>query len=575
MKRARSLAPLLALTCLCTSAAADDLRDALRDYRRSISRPALYLRVKAIEALAKTRDPKALKQLVRRYKRPEPPEQHVRYLVAGVCAETFTGEEHGEAWAAWLAKEDAREDAWLWYLGQRVRARYAGSAPLREAIADERLDPFLRAASLHALARSETPAATLEAISTLLAAGGPEVKKRDELERAVLVEACAAALSRCARKRGTPEFSQAIERVIDQLERDDLLARTPWVIGRRLATTLGVEELYTSAEAWRKLLAVKQANQAAAGTPGRTRLRSVALGPGRSVPRFFGIEGTGSRVAFLIDCSDSMLKPLTEEEKEEIKRRPVTGSARRHDKRGQPQSDPPQGDPPQGDPPQELDELSKQLPWSRIHSRFDAAREALKLSLQALGPKMQYVVIPFGKYAELLGDGLALASPRNVQRTIRKLDGIQAKRGGPDRPHGTLMGYTNLHGALLDAFQVTERGQLDEAEHLAERGFTEGIETIFVLSDGAPSWDDFEAVDRNDQDLDSGDPETGKAGGKSATLTFYGPYVFVNHLLRDVIRLNLFRQAEIHCVGIGEANPRLLEVMAEVGLGQFRSISSP
>ncbi|HBP23848.1 MAG TPA: hypothetical protein DEA08_39480 [Planctomycetes bacterium] len=571
MKRVRSLAPLLALTCLCTSAAADDLRDALRDYRRSISRPALYLRVKAIEALAKTRDPKALKQLVRRYKRPEPPEQHVRYLVAGVSAESFTGDEHGEAWATWLDKEDAREDAWLWYLGQRVRARHAGSAPLLEAIASAKLDPFLRAASLHALARTESVEATLKAISSLLAEGGPEVKKKDELGRAVLVEACAAALSRCGRKRGTPEFSQAIERVIDQLERDDLLPRTPWVIGRRLATTLGVEELYTSADAWRKLLAVKQANQAAEGTPGRTRLRSVSLGPGRSVPRFFGIEGTGSRVAFLIDCSDSMLKPLTEEEKEEIKRRPVTGSARRHDKGGKPQADPPAQ--PRDQP--EQDELSKKLPWERIHSRFDAAREALKLSLQALGPKMQYVVITFGQYAELLGQGLAEASPRNVKLTLRKLDAIQAKRGGPDRPHGTLMGYTNLHGALLDAFQVTERGQLDELEHLAERGFSEGIETIYVLSDGAPSWDDFEAVDRNDQDLSSGDPETGKAGGKSPTLNYYGPYVFVNHLLRDVIRLNLFRQAEIHCIGIGEANPRLLQVMSDVGLGQFRSISSP
>jgi hypothetical protein len=32
--------------------------------------------------------------------------------------------------------------------------------------------------------------------------------------------------------------------------------------------------------------------------------------------------------------------------------------------------------------------------------------------------------------------------------------------------------------------------------------------------------------------------------------------------------MNLFRKAEIHCVGIGEANHDLLRRIADIGLGQ-------
>jgi hypothetical protein len=187
---------------------------------------------------------------------------------------------------------------------------------------------------------------------------------------------------------------------------------------------------------------------------------------------------------------------------------------------------------------------------------------------------MHYVVIPFGHRAKLLGDqGLVLATKENLRRTVRVLDAIRARPGDAERPNGRLMGYTNLHGALLDAFQVTESGQLSKQEHVAEPGFAEGVETVFVLSDGAPSWDDFNAVDKNDDNINSGDPESGAQGRKVPTLNFYGPYVFVNHLLRDAIRLNLFRQVEIHCIGIGEANAQLLEILAKVGQGEFHSIT--
>ena len=73
--------------------------------------------------------------------------------------------------------------------------------------------------------------------------------------------------------------------------------------------------------------------------------------------------------------------------------------------------------------------------------------------------------------------------------------------------------------------------------------------------------------------MTSGDPESGRQGKKAATLNFYGPYTFPRHLLRDLVRLNMFRRVEIHCVGIGEANASLLKGMAQIGGGEFRSVS--
>jgi hypothetical protein len=451
-------------------------------------------------------------------------------------------------------------------LGQRVRLGNVGPEPLLAAIGDETLDPFLRTASLLALARSQREPETLKAITSTLSEGGPTIKKRkDTLGKVVLVEACAAALGRCRSLLGTPEFTDAANLVINQLERADLFERSPWVIARQLAIALGIDRLYLEAGLWRKAL-MAQESKTVKPEEGATRARPVKLGVGRSIPRFLGIEGTGDRIAFLIDCSDSMLKPLTPKEVEEIKRRPTTGG-KRYEKKGSADDDAPKED---------GTDFSKLLPWDTIETRFDAAREALKLSLKSLGKDMQYVVILFGHDAEFLaGQGLAYATEENLRRSTRALRGLRAKRADAEHPHGQLRGYTNAHGALRDAFQVTESGQLDRDEHVARPGFLEGISTIFVLSDGAPSWDDFNAVDKNDQNLNSGNPETGKQGEKAPTLNFYGPYTFVNHLLRDAIRMNLFRNVEIHCIGIGEANAALLRVLAQIGQGEFRSISSP
>ena len=53
------------------------------------------------------------------------------------------------------------------------------------------------------------------------------------------------------------------------------------------------------------------------------------------------------------------------------------------------------------------------------------------------------------------------------------------------------------------------------------------------------------------------------------TATFYGPYAIASWLLDDLRRLNLLRHVEIHCVGLGEYDPRLLQAMARAGKDRF------
>lgn len=47
-----------------------------------------------------------------------------------------------------------------------------------------------------------------------------------------------------------------------------------------------------------------------------------------------------------------------------------------------------------------------------------------------------------------------------------------------------------LHGGLRLAYRITDRGVLGESEYVDPSGRERGADTIFLLSDGEPTWDD-------------------------------------------------------------------------------------
>jgi hypothetical protein len=136
-------------------------------------------------------------------------------------------------------------------------------------------------------------------------------------------------------------------------------------------------------------------------------------------------------------------------------------------------------------------------------------------------------------------------------------------------PDGELRGGTNLHGGLCEALSLSSKGAAKEAAFVDPAVLTEGCDTVFLLTDGVPSLDEFGAEDK-----DYGEGEqvlNTEYNAKVARLprtVYHGPFVVGDWLVRDIARLNTFHRARIHCVGIGEASMGLLREIADIGHGE-------
>lgn len=559
----------------------------LKRYEEFMKRPALFIRTRGIVRFAKTGEVKALKVLSKRYASPENPKDHIQYLVAGIAGEELKSEETVETWKAWMSGYKKAPHSWLWYSGLQVQGEKEGSDPISELALNRKNDVFIRAAAIESLTKRQQSGALLKLIPELLGYTPPEAagsgtrtrkKKKKKLDKGlaklVILESCAHALIACKSEIGKKAFTDAATAVIEMLDEKKLPYRTKLVVARALARTFDLEVLHLTSQPWLDILAGKsdEARRDAAGQGG-TRTRAAEKG-GVSTSSFMGITGTGTRIAFVVDMSDSMLTPLTKAEKDQLKR-PTTGGVSKR-------KGPPTGTGARGQDAEKAKKKKKpdpldpaNLPWDKINNRFEAMRECLKLALRGLNKKTQFCVVLFGTKAGPLikGKGFIPASKRNIAYVIQQLDKIKTGAKSSSRQYGTLQGNTNIHGGLLEAFRATSGPAIKAYEHVAAPGFLTGADTIFLLSDGAPSWDNFPAQDKREKDINTGDPETGQKLPDQDIVNYYGPYAQADHLTRDLVRMNLFRKARIHCIGIGEADPQLLQQIAEIGGGQFRSIS--
>ena len=508
--------PLLigALAAVVPAAPAEDpFVKAKALWKRNINRPPLTFRLGAMRAMAKTKDARAIKLLAERYGSPRLPKDHERYLLARMAGEFLKDPKHAEALWQWMRKHRKDEDGWLWFNVLGAEARGKDLARIARLIRAKG-NVFVRAAALEALAAAGRPE-VLDLIPAML--GHP-----------VTAESAAAVLRRRKNDLGTPEFREAALPVIALLDANQTGARTKLVIARQLARVFGVQDVTTEAVYWRRLLHYEEVKD----SKGYTRAKG---------PRFFGIRATGARVVYLIDMSDSMTARLTSLEKSAARVR--------------------------------LPDLK--LPWDTLGSRFDLARACLKLSLTQLSDGTRFMIVGFGGDARVFRStkGLVRATRGNIIAAVRELDAIDPKPKTKDRPYGKLRGATNVHGAVRRAFQVRGRKLVREHEHVL--GFRDGADTVFVLSDGLPTKDDFGAQDRFKGGKMTKDSETGETVERGAgSAVYYGPYRGVANLLGDVARLNLFRKVEMHCIGMGEADGKLLRGIADIGLGTYRSLGS-
>lgn len=528
----RTITVTLCLLALAVLVRADDAWDKhVDEYHATQKRPSLWKRTQGREALAMTLDPRAIPLLAKDYKSAEKPRDQVQYLCASIATRYCTGKEFVDAFEAWRLANTRPEDAWLWFRTLQIYANDRGVADVVAIVKDAALNVFLRAAALEAIAKRTD--AAMPALITHLLNNQPE-----DTKKWVLIESCMSAL--VAQGPLSAEMRPPAQRLAEMLDFDYVPEHTRLVIARSFRRLFEAERAYLTSAPWLKLIA---------GDKQRVPSRTLAQ------PTFLGLQAEGERICYVIDLSDSMLTPLTSAEKDAL-RNPVTG-------------------PDKPKPPEDPDIAA--LPWDKINTRFDAAREFLKLSLKRLSTNQHFAVIWFGTGAGLLEEtpGLQKVTDKRIEKVIAELDAITPGKPTEARALGTLRGLTNMHGGLHRAFKAKSSGLVKDYEYVDWVTFTQGADTIFLLSDGKQSWSDWDALDKTDSKDAAGDPETGQnlpGGGEYAELHFYGPYVDQRHMLEDIIRLNLFRKAEIHCIGIGEADPETLKAISSIGHGQLRIV---
>lgn len=546
-----ALSMVLGFGALRTADADDDAYErALLHYKERLGDDALGSRNSGRVSLALTKDERALRILQRDYANPEPPRDEVRYLIAETASFSFDAE-FADEWDDWMEDESDPDDAWLWFQGQAACLR-VGPSEIRRLVSAEE-DVFLRAAALEALsvhvAQEQVPAT--EVVGRIL----DEIQTLPEgAERGILVGSLAAVGLSLQPYLTQVEVRQAIAQVIKQVDNEDTPAWARLAVARRMAKLTGMPSVTLRTQYM--LDALEGTAQPESATDKRY-----------AHPRFMGVEATGTRICYVIDCSDSMLAPLSHEEKQAL-RAPARNS----------------GMPERGTADQRP--LPDQLDWDRIDNRFDAAREFLKLSLATLTRDQSFAIVCFGSKAAPLKRvaGMRRASKTRVRQAVAALSAMKATSPTARRTHGRLMGDTNLHAAIRLAFRVIPSGVIRRLEHVDERGFADGCDTIFLLTDGVPTVDDYTGT-RVGLRLVGGkwrDPETGTEGGsgnsrlKRGHMRVKGPYASSGSrwLEGDVQRMNMFRKVEIHCVGLGEADGEYLTALASLGLGSVLMIGT-
>ena len=547
MSRLSLLVVLLAVLVPTVPAGSDDdkaYQRALRFYRAYVKRPSFYKRCLGRDRLMGTGETRALQVLVDDYDAADSPRDMAQYWLVTQLTKYYGGEQaHRDVFRGWREGHARPTDAWLWYRTLVHETAADGPKAALEIVRSDR-QIHLRVAALEAL----------------IVHGGdellgliPELLGKlpiDPMARAMMVESLAAALATQRWRIKEPEFEAPAKQLIQLMDDKQTLMRTKHVMARYLGKLLDTKDRFVRAEPWLNALLFER-------TGGE-------IGSGRGyghAPTFGGIEATGDRILFVIDMSDSMLKELEPKILAELRKLPAK----------------PRVPPSRKKNPFKAEGL---VDWKGVKTRFDAAREMLKFTLISLPKEKEFAVVVFGDKAELLkacSRGLKPAKPSYVKKVIRELDGVRAGPETAKSPHGELRGATNFHGGAQRAFQVIPKGLVGSAAYVDPEAYLKGAETIFLLSDGDPTTDDWVMEDQRDENDRAGNAESGgqveDTGSKM--LKFPGPYAGHQIAQKDIARLNLFRKCEIHCIGLGEANSYYLKSIAELGLGRAKMVGVP
>jgi hypothetical protein len=263
-----------------------------------------------------------------------------------------------------------------------------------------------------------------------------------------------------------------------------------------------------------------------------------------SRPPVFDTEIIGLRHVFVIDVSESMQLPLRidldEIQRRRERRGPVSGERR-------------------GDKDEEEEERRRaaeedplrQLPWQDIRTRLDLAREELSRAIRMLPPGLKFAIVVYSTDVRVLTDGFVDSTPANTARWSREARELK------------LESMTNIHGALMQALRVSDRGISAQHPSVDRDCVLTGADTIVFMTDGWATWDDQSNIrvedPRNRVPASIGD----------------GPYIMGEDIWPDILRHNRFRKVIINTVGIGNHDKELMRVLARETGGTYVDWSFP
>ena len=523
---------------------------ALARYKDFLARIPFRYQTDGREDFARLHTPEAFSVLADDYSKTKDYTEYARYTLGTLFGRHFNRAEFVDGLDALRRANNKPADAWLWIKALRIKVDAVGDAEAIE-IAQTDKNVVHRAAAIAAIGESRN--GNLKSVILPTCADFP----KKEYERYMLLGAMSGALFDNKRRVNDAEYRDALTAYIGLLADEIDLPHTAKIqMARHLQLILNGPSLFINQQPWLDIM--KGGDVKVQSKPAHTVV----------APRFFGIETEGERFCYVIDMSDSMLQVISQSAKPQ-EAGPVTG---------------PRQVPTKKKKRELLDDTD--LPWDKIKNRWDLARENLKIALMRLTPDKHFAVVWFGDTSGTLDSckGMIKATKGNVDRVCAELDSIkptdpptpqpgvpfkERKGWGPDNK--VLRGDTNMHSGLRRAFGLAGRGFVDEMAYVDPEALTEGCDTIFLLSDGAPTMDDFYIEDKDYGDGNVvKDQESKEPAPRAPRLWYPGPYAHDDWLVEDVRRMNAFRRIRIHCIGLGEANESLMKKLAEIGNGEWQ-----
>ena len=509
------------------SGQAGNFEQVFANYKASVAEKSLRKRADAINDLAATGDPRASKYLCTRYtvndKQPHPLE--VRQIVAGSMGLLADVDGSQSATNALFDTFKPGKDTWMKY----QLLRNMSSGPRKQDILDmvdvKKLNPIDRAVVIEALSKQRVEE-VLPKIENILGA-----LPKSAYDRRLLLSACSAAFLNLRGSKSSAEFISAAKKFVLLFQNKVIHKDSKLIMARYLSKALGTENFGLDIKRW---------NFALEGNP-----EAREAGKGKTVarrkPKFFGLLGIGDKIVYVIDVSASMGQKINhedfkeldedEEEEEEKKKPAVTGKGKEKEK-------------------EKEEKKPRKMPWGKIRNRLDLAKEALKMSVLDLDPEMKFAVVMFANRVRTLKATPKLidASEANIKKVVKEIDNIGLGIIGN--------GETEMHPGLRMAFRVNEKTMVKEhTQDTDAAAVLQGGNVFYVLSDGAPTNDDF---------------TTAAEKSPRGNLQRGGPYLNLETFRRDLERLTFHRKPEMHCIGIAISRREWLEAIAQIGMGNVK-----